>query len=256
MRRSADDLPLALELADVAERLALARRGASVARAVKPDGSTVSAVDLEVERALLDVLAAARPNDHVLSEERGAIGPPGPRRWLIDPIDGTDAYLAGGSAWGTHIALEVDGVLEVAVLTRPAEGLRWWAARGAGARRGDGEPLRVSQTTSLARARVARLVDEGSALGAALAPLAAPGGEEEGCAVAALLERRVDALVDEGGDPWDRAPALLLTAEAGGRWRCSGGGDPLGAACVVYSNRHLVDPLMARVDAALGARSG
>ena len=99
---------------------------------VKADASFVTEADLATERAIRDLLAAERPGDGVFGEEFGAEGD-GSRRWIIDPIDGTANYLKGIPMWATLIALAVDGVPHVGVVSQPAIGRRWWAATGEGA---------------------------------------------------------------------------------------------------------------------------
>lgn len=128
------DIELAHRMGDVAAEIALTHFQSPVEQWGKADGTPVSAADLAVERALLDVLTSERPHDAVICEEIGKLGT-SPRRWILDPIDGTTPFLAGEPRWGTNIALEVDGELAVGVITRPAPGLRWWAARGDGAYR-------------------------------------------------------------------------------------------------------------------------
>ncbi|EFL19806.1 glucose-1-phosphate thymidylyltransferase [Streptomyces sp. C] len=147
------DIRLAHRLADLADALALEFFGRRPAARHKEDGSPVSEADLAVEKAMLAVLAEERPGDAVLSEESGTLGAAARRRWILDPIDGTVPFLAGRRDWGTHVALEVEGELRVAVLSRPTEGVRWWAARGRGAfasARGGplsaSRPLRVPET--------------------------------------------------------------------------------------------------------------
>ncbi|MEY9933127.1 histidinol-phosphatase [Catenulispora sp. GP43] len=229
-----DDADLALlhRMADVADEIALRTPGPQVRAWRKADGSAVSEADIEVETALLAMLAAERPADSVLSEECGArqgTGGTG-RRWIIDPIDGTSSFLAGGRDWGTHIALEDAAGLRTAVITRPTEGLRYWALRGAGAYLSsdadpEAPPRRLTMTAgpSLAQARVSGFVEPGSRAGQALAD-AATWVEEEVCAVGALLEGRLEALLDEGGQIWDQAPVALLVPEAGGVFRDAHGG--------------------------------
>jgi fructose-1,6-bisphosphatase/inositol monophosphatase family enzyme len=87
-----------------------------------------------VERALLELLTLHRPDDAVLSEEAGALGA-GRRRWLLDPIDGTEGFRAGGPVWDNHIALEVDGQLTVGIDTRPTQGRALVGVHGQGAYR-------------------------------------------------------------------------------------------------------------------------
>lgn len=129
----ADDLELALELADRADAVSLGRfRAVDLDVQTKPDRTPVTEADLAVERAIRDRLAEARPGDGVLGEEFGTEGD-STRQWIIDPIDGTANFLRGIPVWGTLIALAVDGVPVVGVASSPAMGRRWWAARGMGA---------------------------------------------------------------------------------------------------------------------------
>ncbi|MFF2369687.1 inositol monophosphatase family protein [Agromyces sp. NPDC058110] len=152
-----DDLALALELADLADRVALERfRSADLAISTKPDRTFVTESDLAVERAIRDRLAEARPADGILGEEFGR-DDRGSRQWIIDPIDGTSNFLRGVPVWGALISLAIDGTPAVGVASMPALGRRWWAARGLGAwTDGDGESparrIRVSGVESLADA--------------------------------------------------------------------------------------------------------
>ncbi|HET6673080.1 MAG TPA: inositol monophosphatase family protein [Agromyces sp.] len=129
----AEDLALALELADLADAVSLARfRAVDLDVHTKPDRTPVTEADLAVERRIRDRLAEARPGDGILGEEFGIEGD-STRQWIIDPIDGTANFLRGVPVWGTLIALAIDGVPVVGVASSPAMGRRWWAARGAGA---------------------------------------------------------------------------------------------------------------------------
>ena len=129
----AEDLDLALELADLADAVSLARfRAVDLDVQTKPDRTPVTEADLAVERTIRDRLAEARPGDGILGEEFGTEGD-STRQWIIDPIDGTANFLRGVPVWGTLIALAVDGVPVVGVASSPAMGRRWWAARGLGA---------------------------------------------------------------------------------------------------------------------------
>jgi histidinol-phosphatase len=132
------DLTLALELADVADGSTIhAHRSGGFEVTIKPDGSPVTDVDVAVEQAIRDVLADRRPDDGVIGEEFGGEefggDPAGSRRWVLDPIDGTSSFARRGSVWGTLIALEIDGVPTVGVVSMPVRGSRWWGAVGAGA---------------------------------------------------------------------------------------------------------------------------
>jgi histidinol-phosphatase len=143
-----DDLAFALALADLADRVTLARfQDSDLVVETKPDLSPVSEADREVERVLRERVLRDLPDDAVLGEEYGVSGD-SPRQWIIDPIDGTKNYVRGVPVWATLIALQVGGVGTVGVVSAPALGRRWWAARGEGAY-ADGRPIRVSKVADL-----------------------------------------------------------------------------------------------------------
>ncbi|HZU59478.1 MAG TPA: inositol monophosphatase family protein, partial [Solirubrobacteraceae bacterium] len=84
------DLALALELADAADAITLARfRAVDLHVATKPDMTPVSEADLAVEETLRARLAVSAPQDDVVGEEGGRSAQGASRRWIIDPIDGT-----------------------------------------------------------------------------------------------------------------------------------------------------------------------
>jgi histidinol-phosphatase len=146
------DLELALELADAADAVTMRHfRSAKLEVETKPDLSPVTEADRAVEDLIVDRLEHARPDDAVLGEEFGEHGTGAGRRWIIDPIDGTKNYVRGIGVFATLIALEDDGVVSVGIVSAPALGRRWHAARGDGAYR-DGERVHVSDVGRLADA--------------------------------------------------------------------------------------------------------
>lgn len=108
--------------------------------------------DHAAEELIRDRLADARPGDAVLGEEFGTQGD-SPRRWIVDPIDGTANYVRGIPVWATLIALEEAGEVRVGVVSAPALGHTWWAARGDGAFV-DGRPISVSAVGALEDAQL------------------------------------------------------------------------------------------------------
>ena len=92
----------------------------------------VTDADKSAEEAIRGQLSRSRPRDAVLGEEFGSSGH-GSRRWIIDPIDGTKNFVRGVPVWATLIALVDEGEPVVGVVSAPALGKRWWAAKGAGA---------------------------------------------------------------------------------------------------------------------------
>jgi histidinol-phosphatase len=128
-----DDLRLARDLADMAHVIALERfRAIDLRVETKPDRTPVTDADRAVEQALRAALRESRPDDSVLGEEYGGTRAEG-RQWILDPIDGTANFLRGVPVWGNLVALAIDGDPVVGVVSAPALGRRWWAARGQGA---------------------------------------------------------------------------------------------------------------------------
>ena len=144
----AEDLELALRLADAADAISLERfRALDLKVETKPDRSPVTDADKAVEAALKGILATERPTDALIGEEYGNTGVSN-RTWIIDPIDGTANYMRGVPVWASLIALAVDGKPVVGVVSAPALGRRWWAAPESGAHTSDIDgsvrPLAVS----------------------------------------------------------------------------------------------------------------
>jgi histidinol-phosphatase len=119
----------------------------------KADGSPVTIADRNAERAAREWIASRFPDDGVVGEELGATAGKSPRRWVIDPIDGTKSYVAGVPLWGTLIAVcEGETVLAGAVYCA-AVGEMLVAADGEGCWL-NGSRARVSAVSSIAAATV------------------------------------------------------------------------------------------------------
>lgn len=129
-----DDLRLAHVLADAVERTTMARFLAEDLHVeTKPNMTLVSDADRSAEDLIRAQLSRTRPRDAVMGEEEGTTGR-GPRRWVVDPIDGTHNYVRGVPVWATLIALlDEDDTPIVGLVAAPALGRRWWAAQGSGA---------------------------------------------------------------------------------------------------------------------------
>jgi histidinol-phosphatase len=222
------DLDVARRLAALASEIALRYFHRSVSAETKPDGTLVTAADRDIEQTLLQALTRLRPEDAALGEELGARGS-SPRRWLLDPIDGTSNFVGGNSQWGTHVALEVERHIVLGVITRPVQGLCWWACRGCGAYRSEIRPgsadvrLHVSTRAELSGSRVTAWA---SKVEPALDSLRrqAQWIEPDLDAILHLAEGKLEAVIDRNGKPWDHAPAVVLVEEAGGTFSDSLGG--------------------------------
>lgn len=215
------DLVFALELAELADSLSLPRfRAADLHVETKPDLTPVTDADRAVERSLRERIAAARPGDSVLGEEEGDDG--GAVRWIVDPIDGTRNFSRGLPVWATLIALERDGAVTCGVVSAPALGHRWWAARGEGAWC-DGERIHVSGIAALAAA--AASCSEPADLALLEPRVWHARGLGDFWQHVLVAEGALDAAVDTRLAIWDYAAVALVVEEAGGR-----SGAPDGAA--------------------------
>src|SRR3954463_7260415 len=126
------DLSFAHSLADAADAITTSRfRAADLRVDTKPDLTPVSEADRAAEEAIRSLVAGSGRGEGVLGEEFGDDG--GDVKWIVDPIDGTTNYVRGIPVWATLLALERDGVVCASLVSAPALGHRWWAARGEGA---------------------------------------------------------------------------------------------------------------------------
>jgi histidinol-phosphatase len=225
---TAQDLDLALSLAQRADAITVARFGALDLRIDhKPDLTPVTDADEAVEAELRDVLARERPGDAIFGEEQGGTPVFEGRQWVIDPIDGTKNFVRGVPLWASLIALLEDGVPIVGVVSAPALHRRWWAARGTGAYAtvGDGPPRRLSVSrvpdlgsASLSFSSLSGWADRGLrenfiGLTDAVWRVRAFGDFYSYCLVA---EGAVDIAAEPEVKLWDLAPLDLLVREAGG----------------------------------------
>jgi histidinol-phosphatase len=245
---SADDFQLAFDTAHRAAERALAHFEAGVAVTLKADGSPVTEADRAVERLLRETLSDARPGDAFLGEELGRLGT-SDRVWILDPIDGTGFFSRGDPNWRIHIALEVQGITELAVVTAPALRRCWWATRGGGAfesswprEQAETRRLAVSATSTVADAVLEALDDASRARlpsGAARRAPASP------LPLVELVRGEIDAFLVERYYKWDHAPWVLLVEEAGGRFTDPTGGRASDEGGGLYSNAALHRELLA-----------
>ena len=194
----------------------------------KADGSYVTIADREAESYLRRELAKHFPDDGVLGEEEGEREGRSGRRWIIDPIDGTFAFVHGVPFYGVLIALEINREMSVGVVNIPALNEIVAAAKGAGCFFNNA-PARVSNVNRLEDAMV--LATDFNAcsrygFGGAAEQLQARAkasrtwGDCYGYVLVAT--GRADVMLDPVMNLWDCAPLLPIMEEAGGTftdWR-------------------------------------
>jgi histidinol-phosphatase len=261
MPATAEDLELALALADVADSITLGRfRAADLVVETKPDLTPVTEADKAVERAVRDRLAAVRSADAVIGEEYGDTGgSDGGRRWIIDPIDGTKNYVRGIPVWGTLLALQDGDELTVGVVSAPALGRRWWASRGAGAFGMDGltsepRPLRVSAIRTLEDAQLCISGFTGWYENGSIDKLLALAqrcwrtrGFGDFWNYMLVAEGVADIALEPVVSLWDLAALQVIVEEAGGTFTDLGGVRTADGGDVLASNGLLHDAALASV---------
>lgn len=210
------------DVAQVAGDTAMQWFGRDVSVEVKGDGSPVTIADRSAEEAARAWIATHFPQDGVQGEEFPAIRPEARRQWIIDPIDGTKAFVRGVPLWGALVAVcEGEDVLAGAacfpavrelVHAAPGEGC-WW----------NGSRAQVSAVSSLAQATVL-ITDERfpdrPTRGARWRQLAREAGVARtwgDCYGYLLLATgRAEVMVDDIVNPWDAAALYPVVTEAGG----------------------------------------
>jgi histidinol phosphatase-like enzyme (inositol monophosphatase family) len=121
-------LDFAIKLADNAREMVL--RAAQPQAETKPDRSFVTATDRAVEDMMRQMITDRFPDHGIMGEEGQDVAPGADHVWVLDPIDGTAAFVAGVPVHGTLIALAQDGVPVLGLIDMHVTGQRWVGAEG------------------------------------------------------------------------------------------------------------------------------
>jgi len=215
----------------------------------------VTDVDVAVEKMFREMVAERFPDHQVLAEEFGgaAAVPRGPC-WVFDPIDGTTNFAHGLPIFCSSLALEIDGVAEVAAVYDPNRRELFTAERGGGAFL-NGAPIHVTAAGHLVdallvtgfpydvRTRIDEIVGLFAAFVAEARAVRRLGSAAiDLCWVAA---GRMDGFWEADLKPWDIAGGALIVSEAGGRVTGLGGGPFTSrGGTVLATNGHLHDAML------------
>jgi myo-inositol-1(or 4)-monophosphatase len=135
-----------------------AKTGGSIARSYfnkvtgrrKPDHSMVTQADVEIEIFLRDRIRQRYPDHGIIGEEQGGDGLDCEYVWALDPLDGTEAFLAGLPVWGISIGILHNGLPHLGVIYLPmTDGCYWNDLQGRAYR--NGRPIQVTQSEHLER---------------------------------------------------------------------------------------------------------
>jgi histidinol phosphatase-like enzyme (inositol monophosphatase family) len=235
----------AAELARLTGDVALGHYRSHLVVETKPDGSPVTAADRAAERAAREWIARHFPDDGVLGEELGEERPGARRRWVIDPIDGTKAFVSGTPLWGSLVALcEGERVLAGAAYF-PAIGELVAAAPGAGCW-WNGSRCTVSAVATITEALVLttdeRFRDRPERRAewerlATRARLSRTWGDCFGYLLVAT--GRAEVMCDPILSPWDAAALQPIVREAGGVFTDWDGRDTAFGGSAVATNAAL-----------------
>jgi myo-inositol-1(or 4)-monophosphatase len=216
----AQDLNLLRETAQEAAKLALSFFGQPVVSDRKPDGSPITEADKAVDALLAARLRGARPDYGWLSEESAEHEERLATRrvWVLDPIDGTRAFIKGLDDWTVALSLVEDGKPVLAVIVNPVRGEVFEAQAGMGALL-NGRRILAGQQSDLAGARLvvpAAILQNTrwSLPWPAITPVWANSIVYRLALVASANAEASFALMPKW--EWDVAPGALLVSEAGG----------------------------------------
>jgi histidinol-phosphatase len=240
-------LEAALDAARAAGAIALRYFRADVPVMRKADQTPVTQADQEAETAIVARLRPAFPDVGFLGEEFGAQGEQA-RRWIVDPIDGTNNFIRGIPYWATLLALEEDGEVTLGVVHAPATGELFWARRGQGAWL-DGVRLRVSARDRLEDAMLVHsslnLLRplEGGRYWEGFVRLVDRTDRQRGfgdyLGYTSVLRGQAELMLEADLKPWDVAPFRILFEEAGGRLTDFAGRPTIYSGTVLASNGRL-----------------
>jgi len=219
----------------------------------KADGSFVTIADREAEAYLRRQIAERFPDDGVLGEEEGEHNGRSGRRWIVDPIDGTFAFVHGVPLYGVLVALEIDQQPVIGVVNIPALNEIVSAATGAGCFF-NGEPAHVSTKSSLSEALLLCTNFNECArrgFGPAAERLQARArscrtwGDCYGYVLVAT--GRAEVMLDPVMNLWDCAPLLPILEEAGGTFTDWRGERTVNGGNAIATNGLLFDEVLSLV---------
>jgi myo-inositol-1(or 4)-monophosphatase len=221
----------------------------------------VTEADRGAEQAIRKRLSALHPDHGILGEEMGATASDSSYTWVIDPVDGTRAFVMGLPLWGTLIGVTYDGRAEIGLMDQPYTRERVWSSATATHWRSTDGSTHQVRTAPCAKLGDARLTATGPDLFAdgyestafarlqAEARLTRFGGD---CYAYCLLAAgHIDVVIEAGLKPYDIVALVPIIERAGGGVTTWDGGRPEGGGRILAcGDPKLHDNLLKRLSKA------
>jgi histidinol-phosphatase len=244
-------LATALEAAEAATQVIERHYRSNLEIREKSDKSPVTVADIEAEKAIRAILEARFPEHGFYGEETGERDREAEYLWLVDPIDGTKAFVREYPLFSTQIALMRRGELFLGVSSASEYGELAYAEKGKGAFL-DGKPIRVSSidqiegaTLSLGNVKSLAHGPRWGRLGALIARLNRIRGYGDFLHYHLLAAGKIDAVIESDVNILDIAALATIVDEAGGRFTdLEGKPVTLATTSVLATNGRLHEPIM------------
>lgn len=247
-------LATALEAARAAAEVVRRYYQSNLAVTIKADKSPVTEADVETERTIRAIIAARFPEHGFYGEETGSSALDAEFLWLVDPIDGTKAFVREYPMFSTQIALMHRGRLVVGVSSAPAYGELAYGEAGVGAWLGD-RPIRVSDVPTIEGAALStgnlKTLATGPqwpAFGRLVGRVNRIRGYGDFLHYHLLASGRIDAVVESDVNILDIAACAVIVEAAGGRFTDLDGQPlTLESTSVLASNGRLHDAVLSAI---------
>lgn len=221
---------------------------------LKPDDTPVTVADREAERLIRARISARYPGHAVVGEEYGADEGGSSHRWIVDPIDGTRAFVRGVPLYGVLIGLEIEGRCEAGAVYFPALDEMVYAATGAGCYC-NGRRVRVADARTLERAIIsftdaASFEEHGreEAFRRLRTAAGASRGWSDAYGHAHVATGRAELMLDPVMNHWDCAPFPPILREAGGYFGDWSGNETIYANEALSTTRTLLPEILRLIE--------
>lgn len=217
----ASHIALALRLADAARKVTRGYFRKPVTVFDKADASPVTVADREAEAAMRLLIEQAAPDHGIFGEEYGTVRTDAEWVWVLDPVDGTKAFITGKPSFGTLIALLHKGVPVLGIIDQPILDERWLGVAGRVSTL-NGQPIHVRPCPELRLAALYATAPEMFTQANAVAwealrsRVKLPRYGADCYAYGLLAAGYVDLVVEASLQPYDYLPLVAIIEGAGG----------------------------------------